>query len=171
MLARKQKLNELAPITLNIPPQPPAYVQTVDAKPSSSLVNYVSQQKLWEAEVVVATLILEAGGEGKVGMEAVNEVIQNRSKRRKQSLYRVVTEPLQFSCFNAGIEKAVERAKKHPKWQEAIDILRSPITNHTLGSDHYHTLKVKPKWGRELLRRGYGTKVIKNHIFYYPKKK
>ena len=31
------------------------------------------------ADVVTATLILEAGGEGKIGMQAVMEVIHNRS--------------------------------------------------------------------------------------------
>jgi N-acetylmuramoyl-L-alanine amidase len=169
----KKKIKEdvdMPSVSFKMPP-PSAYVQTVDNRPSKDFANYYKVQQLKEAETVVATLILEAGGEGRKGMEAVNEVLHNRARKQGKTLYQIAVAPKQFSCFNAGVEPAVQRAKKHPKWAEAIDILQKPLTNHTYGADHYHTLKVKPSWGPRLKKMGYGTVVIGNHIFYYPGKK
>lgn len=144
---------------------PPAIVHTI----SSQSAAY-QKEEMRKLETVVACLILEAGGEGKVGMEAVNEVIHERAKKQNKSLYEIVTAPKQFSVFKNGITTAVERAKKHSKWVEATRILKDPLTNHTRGADHYHIPSVRPIWSKELLKRLYKTIRIGNHIFYYPTK-
>lgn len=114
------------------------------------------------SQIVASTLILEAGGEGKIGMEAVNEVIHNRATKNK-TLLSVCLAPKQFSCWNnVTVESGIEKAKKHPRWNLALEIANSPLTNHTNGATHYHTTKVSPSWKNSLTK----TTQIKNHIFY-----
>ena len=126
-----------------------------------------------DIDVVAATLYKEARGEGKKGMEAVNEVIHNRSKKRKKSLSQICTEPKQFSCWNdiAPTKDVIDSiARKDPKsFSIAKKIASDSLTNHTKGAEHYHTLAVKPKWGPKLKKSGHATIVIGNHIFYYKK--
>ena len=71
---------------------PPAQVQSVN-----TFKGTARSDEMRQLETVVACLVLEAGGEGTVGMEAVNEVIHNRSKKQKKSLYQIVTARKQFS--------------------------------------------------------------------------
>ena len=141
---------------------PPAHVRSVN-----TYAGHYRSDEMRKLEAVVACLVLEAGGEGTIGMEAVNEVIHNRAKKQNKSLYQIVTAPKQFSCFNAGIDKAIQRAKNHPKWTEATRILKDQLTDHTNGADHYHTLAVRPSWGKTLLARGANTVTIGHHKFYY----
>jgi spore germination cell wall hydrolase CwlJ-like protein len=118
-----------------------------------------------KAEIVAATLISEAGGEKDPrAMAAIKEVIVTRSKKRKIGLDKVCLQNLQFSCWNGISEDAgVNKAKKHPKWKQAIQIAESDAeTNYTFGADHYHTLKVSPSWTKKLK----STVTIQNHIFY-----
>ena len=116
------------------------------------------------ADVVAATLILEAGGEKDPrAMAAVAEVIFNRAKAKKQTAEQICLARLQFSCWNnKDISLNIRKAQKHPKWAEAMRIVKSTSTTHTLGADHYHTLAVNPSWAKKLKK----TIVIGNHIFY-----
>lgn len=132
-----------------------------------SLPQTTQQTSPRELETVIACLILEAGGEGKVGMEAVNEVIQNRAKVQRKSPYQVATAPKQFSCFNAGVDRGIEKAKKHSRWKLAEQIVKAPKTNHTKGATFYHTTNIMPKWAKTFLNRGAKTVKIGNHVFYY----
>ena len=116
-----------------------------------------------DTQVVAATLVLEAGGEGKVGMEAVREVIANRSR-----ISEILTEAevclkrLQFSCWNGRTVKAgIEKAKLHKNWALALEIANAETTNHTNGATHYHTNKVSPSWSKKLAI----TAKIGNHTF------
>jgi spore germination cell wall hydrolase CwlJ-like protein len=119
------------------------------------------QIEISSSEVVAATLIMEAGGEGVMGMEAVREVIANRAKGKEE--ITVCLAPKQFSCWSGiPISKGIEIAKKHPNWTLALFIARSKPTNHTKGATHYHNLKVSPSWAKKLKK----TASIKNHIFY-----
>ena len=112
-------------------------------------------------EVIAATLVLEAGGEGKEGMQAVREVIANRASNKTEKA--VCLQRLQFSCWNGkGEEEGVSKAKNHPKWNLALSIANAAPTNFTNGATHYHTTKVSPSWAKRLTR----TTAIKNHIFY-----
>lgn len=128
---------------------------------TSGVLSAASKQD----EIVAATLIAEAGGErGTKGMEAVNEVIHNRSVKRKISKAEVCLQKWQFSCWNGvSVESGIAKAKKHPKWSEALRIATSSnITNHTNGADHYHTIQVNPSWNKKLKK----TVTVQNHIFY-----
>lgn len=171
--------NEVGPIVFNPPPsipqEPAAQVQNVGARPSKDFKHYFNQalvDEVRQAEAVIACLVLEAAGEGRTGMEAVYEVIRNRAKSRKQSMFQVVTAPKQFSCFNNGVDQGIKRAKTSPafksKWQEAISIYKSNLTNHTNGAEYYHTLNVHPKWGKTLVSQGYTPVRIGQHLFYTP---
>lgn len=114
-----------------------------------------------QTEVVAATLIMEAGGEGREGMEAVREVIANRAKNKSEMI--VCLAPKQFSCWNGiAVGTGIEKAKRHKNWALALEIARGKVTNHTRGATHYHTTKVSPSWSKKLAQ----TVKIKNHIFY-----
>jgi spore germination cell wall hydrolase CwlJ-like protein len=168
----KEVLGDLPPIE---PINVPGIVQTVDARPSGDLRNYYSSQKY--IDTVTACIVLEAGGEGTKGMEAVNEVLTNRARAETgndsfESKYKVATKPKQFSCFNNGIDTAIAAAKKHPKWNEAKKIVESPPTNHTSGARYYYANKGRnairpPNWAVTYLKRGAKTVQIGNHIFLY----
>ena len=151
---------------------PPAVHVNIPAKPTNTFSNYFNEQKAIDG--VVACLILEAGGEGRVGMEAVMEVLRNRAKAKFGnddiiSLYKIATAPLQFSCFNAGVDKGVERAKKHSKWDEALNILNSAPTNHTHGARHYYAASLKKLQPWIILYNKMKVPKVRvgNHIFYY----
>jgi len=117
-----------------------------------------------DREIIAATLILEAGGEYATGsMEAVHEVIVNRSIRRRTTGVRVCLQPKQFSCWNnISIERGVEIAMSHPRWARALEIVDSPLTSYTHGADHYHAERVSPYWAKSMHR----TTKIGRHIFY-----
>jgi spore germination cell wall hydrolase CwlJ-like protein len=128
----------------------------VSSLPAQNITITVSQ-----TEVVAATLIMEAGGEGRQGMEAVREVIANRAKNKSEII--VCLAPKQFSCWNGiAVGTGIDKARKHPRWELALKIAKAAPTNHTKGSTHYHTTKVSPSWAKKLAQ----TVKIKNHIFY-----
>lgn len=117
--------------------------------------------------IVAACIILEAGGEGEVGMRAVMNVIQNRSKSRNISFKDVVLQNKQFSCFNSGVKLSVLRAKKHPSFKAALEIVELANQNRlddiTHGADHYFNPdKCFPRWAKEMRL----TNRIGNHDFY-----
>ena len=98
-----------------------------------------------DTQVVAATLILEAGGEGKEGMEAVREVIANRSRSSILTEAQVCLKRLQFSCWNGtSVNAGIKKAKLHKNWSLALEIANAETTNHTDGATHYHTTKVSP---------------------------
>ena len=124
----------------------------------------ITCQAATEADIVAATLILEAGGEYAPGsMEAVHEVIRNRSVKRSLTVAQVCLQRLQFSCWNSGqIEAKIAKAKRHPRWSEAVRIVNGPMTNFTHGADHYHADYVTPYWAETMTV----TVKIGRHIFY-----
>ena len=126
----------------------------------------------YEKTIVATTLILEAGGEYDEGsLEAVYEVIHNRSIKRNETYKEVCLRYKQFSCWNnihtpfrvKEIDKNIRKAKSHPRWSEAYEIASNPCkTNYTKGADHYHADYVNPYWAKSLTK----TVVIGRHIFY-----
>ena len=116
------------------------------------------------SEIVAATLILEAGGEYATGsMEAVNEVIRNRAAKRKLTTKQVCLQRKQFSCWNSGrIDQLLAKAKRHPRFIEAMAIVTGSPTNYTGGADHYHADYCDPYWASSLKK----TCIIGKHIFY-----
>ena len=128
----------------------------VSSLPAQNITITVSQ-----TEVVAATLIMEAGGEGRQGMEAVREVISNRAKGKTEM--SVCLAPKQFSCWNGiSVQAGIKKAKRHPNWNVALQIAKAAPTNHTRRATHYHTTKVSPSWSKKLAQ----TVKIKNHVFY-----
>lgn len=121
-------------------------------------------QAATEADIVAATLILEAGGEYAAGsMEAVHEVIRNRAVKRSLTVAEVCLQRFQFSCWNSGkIEAKVAKAKRHPRWSEAVRIVNGPMTNFARGADHYHADYCSPYWAETMT----ATVKIGRHIFY-----
>jgi len=116
------------------------------------------------SEIVAATLILEAGGEYASGsMEAVNEVIRNRAAKRKLTTKQVCLQRKQFSCWNSGrIDQLLAKAKRHPRFIEAMAIVTGSPTNYTGGADHYHADYCNPYWASSMKK----TCTIGKHIFY-----
>lgn len=117
-------------------------------------------------DIVTTTLILEAGGEYETGaMEAVHEVIHNRSVKRKMTMPDVCLQRWQFSCWNGkDVDENVAKAMKHPRWNEAMKIVdTAKMTNFTNGADHYYAKYIRePYWTSSLTR----TTTIGQHIFY-----
>lgn len=117
-----------------------------------------------DAEIVAATLILEAGGEYVEGaMQAVHEVILNRAEKRRLTPKQVCLQPKQFSCWNSGkIKQLLSKAKAHPRYAYALSIVHGERTNYTNGADHYHANYVTPYWAKYMEK----TCTIGRHIFY-----
>ncbi len=116
------------------------------------------------SDIIATTLILEAGGEYSAGsMQAVHEVIINRSAKRDLSAAQVCLQPYQFSCWNSGnLATKLAIAQRHPRWAEACMIVASEPTNLTHGADHYHADYCDPYWNKSMKV----TIVIGRHIFY-----
>lgn len=116
------------------------------------------------SDIIATTLILEAGGEYSAGsMQAVHEVIINRSAKRNLSAAQVCLQPYQFSCWNSGnLATKLAIAQRHPRWAEACMIVTSEPTNLTQGADHYHADYCDPYWNKSMK----ATIVIGRHIFY-----
>lgn len=116
------------------------------------------------SEIVTATIILEAGGEYSEGaMQAVYEVIANRSAKRQLALHEVCLQPSQFACWSGKVVASqIAKAKLHPRWGEAFVITLYPKTNYTNGADHYHADHADPYWNKHMKV----TAIIGRHIFY-----
>ena len=131
---------------------------TVSAEP-------LPPKEITSRQLCAATLILEAGGEGRVGMQAVWEVIWQRAKLRKLTPLGVVTQRKQFSCLN-NIKpgRAIEIAQRHPMWRHAWGIVAAPpVTQLTGKADHYHATTIRePYWADKAKK----TVTIGRHTFY-----
>lgn len=116
-------------------------------------------------EVLAATLVLEAGGEGKTGMLAVLSVIYNRADYRNLSPQEACLQKKQFSCFNSGIEEGIERAKKRNTWPLAYSLAGNFQGDIVKGADFYCTLNVNPSWTKKFRY----VMTIGHHRFYCSK--
>ena len=106
-------------------------------------------------EIVAATLVGEAGGEGTKGMEAVYGVLSNRAKNKGTSTAGESLRPRQFSMWDSvtrnvsskedfnkkSILSIIKSYKSHPKWNEAVTISKSSIKDPTKGATHYYAFK------------------------------
>ena len=108
----------------------------------------VAQSSVGDYSIPVQTLVLEAGGEGFLGMVAVGEVIRNRAFKAHLSPEQVVMMPKQFSCWNKPLiaQKALSRVsdKTLQVARQAWDGSRTLL--QTRGSTHYCTLDTYPYW-------------------------
>ncbi|MBF0608986.1 MAG: cell wall hydrolase [Candidatus Magnetobacterium sp. LHC-1] len=122
--------------------------------------------------LLATTMLLEAGGEGEIGMEAVAQVIMNRindeRKRYGNTLVEVILRKKQFSCFNLDV---LEKAKKvlynvnEDLTRIAFGFIHGNITCPAVkAATHYYNPKLaNPKWadspGMAFVKQ------IGNHIF------
>jgi hypothetical protein len=109
-----------------------------------------------DINIIATTLVLEAGGEGAKGMQAVANVLQNRSEKRGTNPSAEAIRKKQFSMWNAyndgteDISDVIARAKIHPLWKTAVDYAKriKSLPDVTRGATHYYNPnKVNPSWG------------------------
>jgi spore germination cell wall hydrolase CwlJ-like protein len=127
----------------------------------------------YERRLVAWVILAEARGEGRVGMQAVYEVLWMRAQNRGISLREVVLQPKQFAPL-IGVKPAKlgQRMSKVPQYKWVHDVLLRfvPLTVHTVPAgmekiapnraDHFHSGKV-PSWCK-----GKPSVEIGGHKFY-----
>lgn len=127
-----------------------------------------------DRDIVATCLVLEAGGEGSEGMQAVLNVILNRAHG---NLYRMVPETLKygaFSCmapvwrtkqpdFTELFARATEQSNAYEQAMQLIDLMVSGfLADNTHGATHYHAEYIRPYWADSLRY----LITIGRHIFY-----
>jgi spore germination cell wall hydrolase CwlJ-like protein len=115
-----------------------------------------------EKEIVAATILAEARGEGEAGMYGVAAVIAKRMKTRNLSAEKVCLQKHQFSCNNKGVQLNLlktPQAEYALRLAENIDSLQLSFVGN---ATHYHAKSVSPKWAKN--QKPVAT--IGNHIFY-----
>ncbi|MDX2110247.1 MAG: cell wall hydrolase [Verrucomicrobiota bacterium] len=131
-------------------------------------------QPVYDEEIVATTLILEAGGEGIVGMQAVLNVIDNRVKTRGISRVAVVQQPKQMSSLNSITKHprhlqnwsgVVSKAKQHDAWSLALALVQcDEVPDLTDGAIYFFSGGLLPKWARPNTIQL--TAIIGGHKFY-----
>lgn len=128
----------------------------------------------YDREIVATCMVLEAGGEGPEGMQAVLNVIFNRAGGYLQ---RVVPETVRygaFSCMSSiwrkespDYSQLIRRAENQSgAYQQAMQLITLMedgfLRDNTGGATHYHAASISPYWvsGMRYLT------TIGNHIFY-----
>lgn len=131
-----------------------------------------------EIDILARTIWGEARSEGKTGMEAVANVVQNRVDVAKANggkywwgsdIISVCQKPYQFSCWNRSDPNykrliAVDERDIHFATCKRIAAraVIGCLIDHTKGATHYHADYVDPYWAK-------GEKpliTISRHIFY-----
>jgi N-acetylmuramoyl-L-alanine amidase len=127
-----------------------------------------------DREVLATCMVLEAGGEGQDGMQAVLNVILNRADG---NLTRMMPETVKygaFSCMSSiwrveepDYSPLIRRAMNQPAvYEEALKLVaimeQGLLTDNTGGATHYHADYVTPYWAASLR---YIT-TIGSHLFY-----
>ena len=125
-------------------------------------------KKSGECSKMAEALAYETRSESLLGAIAVGYVILERTQnpeRWPKTVRGVVSQKNQFSY-------TTKRQKSRPKvedWERAYitsyQILHGEVKNPIGTSDHYHTLKVKPKWAKKMQY----VATIGSHKFYKEK--
>jgi N-acetylmuramoyl-L-alanine amidase len=123
-------------------------------------------------DTMARTIWGEARNQGMVGMAAVANVIMNRVQQDGWWGYDIISvckKPYQFSCWlknDPNYEKIRMVNESDESFRKALMIAdlaaEGLIKDITLGSDHYHTKNILPKWAKD--RRP--TVTIGSHHFY-----
>lgn len=149
---------------------PPAIIHQVGAPKKVGMMN---PQQMHDAYIVAATLWREAAGEGKVGMQAILNVIMNRSKGDFGDAKNTVLRSKQFSTWNNVSNPgkvAIDIAKENrddKTYRAAIQLvdlaMKGKLPDITNGATFYvNPKKVTPYWRNEVVK----TKEIGRHHFY-----
>lgn len=137
--------------------------------------SYIS--KIKDEDIIAATLIGEAGGEGQSGMTAIKNVLDNRASKKNTSAAGEAIRPKQFSMWNSAtkdvklktdfdsnkIKAIIDKYKKHEKWNDAMSLSSKKVKDTTKGANMYYAHnKIKPPyWTKDWTK----TVVIGNHTF------
>lgn len=140
------------------------------AAATARTVETVPYDEAKNMNVMAATLIGEAGGEGIKGMHAVANVIMNRAKGDFEHASGVCLRKYQFSMWNKkwdDIESVISKAQSHPRWKDAMNIVNQAkngtLKDVTGGADFYFApKKAMPSWADKFDK----TASIGNHDFY-----
>ncbi|MEM7709372.1 MAG: cell wall hydrolase, partial [Pseudomonadota bacterium] len=114
---------------------------------------------------VIDTILAEAGGEGRRGIDAVNGVIANRSRIGGQSLEEVVSQRHQFEGYNRGTPAGKDGLRDYAK-RSLQQIIAGEKPNPVGDADHYHADYVSPTWASKIDK----TQVVGRHTFYDDKR-
>lgn len=116
-------------------------------------------------DIAIATMVLEAAGEGFDGMVAVAEVIRNRAAEARENYGEVCLAPYQFSCWNDAARAREFLAKHRDVFETAFRAwLASAGSNLTRGATFYHADYVSPSWATGFTRSAR----VGRHLFYRP---
>lgn len=136
-----------------------------------------AQLSSYERQIVASTLVLEAAGEGKEGMQAVLNVIFNRAKHQPHRIVGVVAKYGAFSSLNSvtksrnpdysPILRRAQRDRAYPTAYRLVKTLeREGLRDITEGSDYFYSVNGKrPKWAADMQF----VKKIGAHRFYRSK--
>jgi hypothetical protein len=138
-------------------------------------LDAAKKKAMSDKDIIALCLVLEAGGEGYRGMEAIMHVINNRADGDPKKWKSVVLKPKHFSCFNGSnrynLPGLMAKAKTlrsggYSVWNQAkyiVDTIHNSI-DITKGATHYHASNMRryPKWASPYNR----TTIINRHIFY-----
>lgn len=137
-----------------------------------------------DIDIVAATIVGEAGGEGYEGMQAVKNVLQNRADKKGTIAARESLRPRQFSMWDkatAGvsvpddfnkdgrpekIQSIIDMYKKHSKWDTAVTLAKTNVKDITGGATMYYA-----SGGSQVIDPPYWAKdwkdpiVVGNHTF------
>jgi spore germination cell wall hydrolase CwlJ-like protein len=156
-------------LTPTAPSEAPASAIINDIKTEADSAGFQSALNI---DVLARTMWGEARGEGSAGMQAVANVVINRTEIGGwwgNSIIEVCQKPFQFSCWNKddpnfGKVLSVERDDLY--FATAMRIAQRALYGHlpdiTNRADHYHAAGILPYWAK-------GEKpvtVLGNHIFY-----
>jgi len=134
--------------------------------------DIVLAQLVAEHRCLTEALYYEARGEGRMGEQAVAEVVFHRMSAGKygHSICAVVYEgsshrgcQFSFTC-NGDLSRPREARAWQKSEQLAAQILtgEAPLHDATFGATNYHAVSVRPHWAPTLLKTAH----IGNHIFY-----
>ena len=146
-------------------------VATAVAAPQSAQ-DMILVELVAEHRCLTEALYYEARGEGRMGEQAVAEVVFHRmtAGHYGHSICAVVYEgsshrgcQFSFTC-NGDLRRPREASAWNKSEQLAAQILTGevPLRNATGGATHYHAVWVSPFWAPTLKK----TAQIGNHIFY-----
>lgn len=125
-----------------------------------------------DLDAMTRTIIGEAYGQGETGMQAVGEVILNRSRSRNQPIRDVVTAPYQFEPWGTAesARRLMSITPDDPRYQEARRVAEAVYggqTNVTNGADHFYAPKLQADLGRDRPNFDNGTgRQIGDHLFF-----
>lgn len=114
-----------------------------------------------DCKSIAEAVYFEARGEGKQGMIAVANVIMNRTKERKMSASRVVSQPGQFSYRTRKSRAMVDKTSYAEACSVAHKVMTGQIGDNTHGATYFRTVS-SGTWGRQFKQ----TTRIGNHAFF-----